>query len=86
MRLHKVRMRGDNADTEAVHAALACGNGAVVEIIAVGFALIALIKWRDGGVAHLIVIRFAVVGLDPHVLRIDTAEMHLRGNAQRIAD
>ena len=86
MRLHEMRMRGYHPYAEAVHAAFARGDGAVVKIIAGPIGPVALIERRDGGIAHLVVIRFAVIRLDAHVLRIDAAEMHLRGNAQRIAD
>ena len=82
MRLHQVRMRGDDADAETVGAAFRCGNAPLVNVRAVAVCLPLLIQNGDGRIAHVAVVRFAVIGFDSHMSRVDCAEMHPRADLQ----
>ena len=79
-------MSRDDADAEAVHSALARGHCALIKVTAATVGLVTLVEGRDAGVANLIVIRLAVVGLNADVLWIDGSKVDVGGNAESVAD
>ena len=78
MRLHQMRMRGNDANTEAIGATFRGGHSSLVKIIAVAIARIALIENSDRGISDSAILGLAVIRFHAHMFRIDRTEMHFR--------
>ena len=81
MLLHQVRMDRDDANAETIRAALRCGHRALIDVAAVAVST-ALAQDRHRWIFHAAVFNFAVIGFDPHMFRIDPAEMNARAQLQ----
>ena len=82
MRLHEIRVRGHDADAEAVGAALGRWNAPLVNVIADAIGFAALIQNGGVRITDVAIVHFAVVGFHAHVLRIECAEVYARTDLQ----